>query len=99
MAPVHRGGGGGGNNLITQSAEFLASVFAQNSLPDQTLTLSGEGLVRYSATDCSGCRVYTRLHSTQTIWGEAPYDSRGVWNKPLHCKVPFLRKGVARETS
>ena len=50
----------------------------------------------------SGCRVYTQLHSTQTtyIWGEAPHESRGVWNKPLQCKVPdsFLRKGVASKT-
>ena len=35
------------------------------------------------------------------VWGEAPHESHGVWNKPLlHCKVPdpFLRKGVAHET-
>ena len=34
------------------------------------------------------------------VWGEAPHESRRVWNKPLHCKVPdpLLREGVARET-
>ena len=35
------------------------------------------------------------------VWGASPHESRGVWNKPLHCKVPypFLRKGVARDTT
>ena len=35
------------------------------------------------------------------VWGEAPHESRRVWNKPLHCKVPdpLLREGVARETT
>ena len=40
----------------------------------------------------SGCRVYTRSHRTQTTYTfggrGVPHESCGVWNKPLHCKVP-----------
>ena len=51
----------------------------------------------------SGCRVYTRSHSTQTanhIYIRLGGSTPRKWNKLLHCKVPdtFLRKGVARET-
>ena len=50
----------------------------------------------------SGCRRYVHAvaqYANHIIirLGEAP----GVWNKPLHCKVPdpLLREGVARETN
>ena len=51
----------------------------------------------------SGCRVYTRSHSTQTanhIYIRLGGSTPRKWNKLLHCKVPdtFPRKGVARET-
>ena len=68
---------------------------------------SQEGLVRYSATDCSsGCRVYTRLHSTQTTYtfgGKHPTKVVGSGTNRCIVKYQtlffyFLRKGMARET-
>ena len=48
----------------------------------------------------SGYRVYARPIAQYAnhihVWGEAPHESREVWNK---VPDPFLRKGVARETT
>ena len=46
------------------------------------------------------CHTVAQYANHIHVWGEAPHESRRVWNKPLHCKVPdpLLREGVARET-
>ena len=42
------------------------------------------------AAECTRGRTVHKPHNIY-VWGEAPHESRGVWNKPLHCKVSETR--------